>query len=140
MEKKAQISPKEYRDYLEQTELESILLSSCSAKLRKDKFGDSMKHSVSDKVKYDISEPKTARLLHEYQFVVTRSTKRDFAVKIICEFEVELTSKSEITEDFLEIFSQVNLPLNTWPYFREFIQNMLQRMGLPPLTLPFLKS
>ncbi len=139
-EKITKISPKEYKGYLEQTELESISLLSCSARLRKDKFGETMKHSVSDKVKYDIPEPHTAILLHEYQFIVTPSTKRDFAVKIICEFEVELTSQSKITEDFLEIFSRVNLPMNTWPYFREFVQNMLQRMGLPPFTLPFLKS
>ena len=140
--KKPELSPDRYREYLKQTELESITLLSCSAKIRKDYFAESIKHIISDKVKYEVPESgsNNAKLQHEYQFIITRSTKKDYAVKIVCEFEVELTSESEITEEFLEIFSKVNLHMNTWPYFREFVQNMLQRMGLPPLTLPFLKT
>jgi len=138
--KEPKLSPKEYRSYLEQTELESIVLLSCSARVRRDYFAESMKNSVSDKVRYELIDPQAARLQHEYHLVITRSTKRDYAVKIVCEFEVELVSDSKITEEFLEIFSKVNLHMNTWPYFREFVQNMLQRMGLPSMTLPFLKS
>ena len=135
------LSPELYREYLKQTELESIALLSCSAKVRKDYFAESMRHKISDKVKYEVPEAgsNSAKLQHQYQFVVTRSTKRDYAVKIVCEFEVELASESEITGEFLEIFSKVNLHMNTWPYFREFVQNILQRMGLPPWILPFLK-
>lgn len=134
------LSPQEYRKYLKQTELKSIILISCSARMRSDYFAESMKHSVTDRVKYEISEPNIVKLLHEYQFIITKSTKRDYAVKIVCEFEVELVSEEEISEKFVEIFAKVNLHMNTWPYFREFVQNMLQRMGLPLLTLPFLKS
>ncbi len=133
------LSPEKYKEYLKETELESITLLSCSAKIRNEYFADSMKHMVSDKVKHEINNSNNAKLQHEYQFIITESTKRDFAVKIICEFEVHLTSASSINKDFLDIFSKVNLHMTTWPYFREFVQNIIQRMGLPPLTLPFLK-
>ena len=139
LEKPPKLSPKEYKVYLKETELESVALLSCSAKIRKEYFADSMKNMVSDKVKYEIDNSNNAKLLHEYQFIITKSTKRDFAVKIICEFEVMLISDSTISKDFLDIFSKVNLHMNTWPYFREFVQNIIQRTGLPPLTLPFLK-
>jgi preprotein translocase subunit SecB len=32
-------------------------------------------------------------------------------------------------------FSSINVPLNTWPYLREYIQNVTARFGLPPLLL-----
>jgi len=35
--------------------------------------------------------------------------------------------------------SQRNLPLNTWPYLREFLQNALTRAGWPVYTLPAFK-
>ncbi len=134
------LTPQEYKQYLEQTELESIRLVSCSAKMRSERLAESMKHWVTDKVRHEISDSNIAKLFQKYQFIVTKSSKRDYAVRIVCEFEVELVSEGEISEEFLEIFAKVNLHMNTWPYFREFVQNMLQRMGLPPLTLPFLKS
>jgi hypothetical protein len=133
------LSPEEYREYLEKTELESIALQSCSSKVRRDFFAESMKNSVSDKVSYELKDSRAAILLHEYRFIITRSTLRDYAVKIVAEFEVVLASDAEMTEEFLETFSRVNLHMNTWPYFREFVQNMIQRMGLPTITLPFLK-
>ena len=112
LEKPLKLSPEEYKVYLKETELESIVLLSCSAKIRKEYFADSMKHIVSDKVKYEIDNSNNAKLLHEYQFIITKSTKRDFAVKIICEFEVLLISDSTISKDFLDIFSKVLLFLN----------------------------
>ena len=38
-----------------------------------------------------------------------------------------------------EAFRQANLPLNVWPFAREFFYNMTLRMGWPPFTLPLLR-
>jgi preprotein translocase subunit SecB len=35
-----------------------------------------------------------------------------------------------------EIFGQSNGIYNAWPYWREFVQNITSRMGLPVLTIP----
>lgn len=35
-----------------------------------------------------------------------------------------------------EAFAQANGVYNAWPYWREFVQNTVARMNLPPLTIP----
>lgn len=35
-----------------------------------------------------------------------------------------------------DAFGQMNGVYNVWPYWREFVQSMTVRMGLPPLTVP----
>lgn len=35
-----------------------------------------------------------------------------------------------------EAFGNTNGIYNAWPYWREFVQNTVARMGLPPLTIP----
>jgi len=33
-------------------------------------------------------------------------------------------------------FARTNGIYNAWPYWREFVQNMIARMNLPPLVIP----
>jgi hypothetical protein len=53
-----------------------------------------------------------------------------------------LRYKSELkpTDGFLEIFSNVNLQVNAWPYLREYVQQAITRFGWTPLVLPTLKT
>ncbi|MBL0171693.1 MAG: hypothetical protein IPP90_13395 [Gemmatimonadaceae bacterium] len=44
-----------------------------------------------------------------------------------------------MTDAIFAEFERVNLPLNTWPYFREFLQSTLVRAGWPPFVLPAFK-
>ena len=39
-------------------------------------------------------------------------------------------------EEALALFAQTNGTFNLWPYWREFVQSMSTRMGLPGLTVP----
>jgi|GEM_PF-1049528 len=41
-----------------------------------------------------------------------------------------------ITEENIDAFGKMNGIYNVWPYWREFVQSMTVRMGLPPLTMP----
>ena len=45
-----------------------------------------------------------------------------------------------ITEELVMRFGQVNGVFNIWPYWREFVQNMTCRLGLPGLRIPLLKK
>ncbi len=38
----------------------------------------------------------------------------------------------------LTLFSKRNVPMNVWPYFRELVSTLTQRMELPPLYIPLL--
>ena len=134
------MSPDEYRKVLEQVNLKSIEMDACSMKTRREKLGKNMKVDVGHKTSYQIEEDSRATVFSDYEFVATKSTKKEFAAKITASYRVILVAESPFSEEFMDIYSEVNLQMNTWPYFRELVHNMIQRAGLPPLTLPFLRS
>ncbi len=39
----------------------------------------------------------------------------------------------------IKAFAATNGMLNVWPYWREFVQSLTNRAGLPPLTLPLFR-
>jgi preprotein translocase subunit SecB len=51
----------------------------------------------------------------------------------------ELKNKKAFSKKDLDEFAAVNGVYNVWPYWREFVQNTVARMGLPLLTVPVLK-
>lgn len=44
-----------------------------------------------------------------------------------------------MTPEYFAIYSQVSLPINIWPFFRELVHATTSRMNIPPLTLPLVK-
>jgi hypothetical protein len=67
--------------------------------------------------------------------------KPEPVVLVECAYEVDyiLREGFAITSEHVQAFKDGNVIFNAWPYFREYLQNTLQRMGLPPLTAPFLR-
>jgi preprotein translocase subunit SecB len=57
-------------------------------------------------------------------------------VKATFELEYRIPEDLAVTAGQLEAFAGLNGMFNAWPYWREFIQAMTSRMGLPPLVLP----
>jgi len=51
----------------------------------------------------------------------------------------KLTSATGLEPENLQAFADLNGRFNAWPYWREFVQTMTTRMGLPALTVPSLK-
>lgn len=43
---------------------------------------------------------------------------------------------SNLSEEAFESFGNTNGVYNAWPYWREYVQNITCRMGLPALTIP----
>ncbi|GAB6905093.1 hypothetical protein JCM12296A_09270 [Desulfosarcina cetonica] len=136
---KQAMEPAAYREFLNQVELEAILLDTCTLKTNRDKLGSNMKLDIKHDATYTIDEDNVASIISSYDLTATKTTKRDFALKAVCAYRVILSSERPLSDDFLEIFIRVNIQMNTWPYFREFIQSMIQRAGFPPLTLPLFK-
>lgn len=67
--------------------------------------------------------------------------KPEPVVLVECAYEVDYVLREgfEITPEHVRAFKDGNAIFNAWPYFREYLQSNLQRMGLPPLTAPFLR-
>lgn len=60
----------------------------------------------------------------------------ELKARVSVTFCVEYLSKTPMNDELFETFQSQNLMLNTWPYFREFIHNAVQRMGWPPFIAP----
>lgn len=133
------LSPQDYRAMLKHVQLEDISLEECSAKVRRDKPDKSVGIAVKDKISAELQGENSVQIDHSYELVASPGAKKDFVLKIACVFRLRYSSNEPLTEDFLEIFRKRNVPLNTWPFFRELVQSITQRMNLPPLTLPLLK-
>ncbi len=63
----------------------------------------------------------------------------DVPAEVSVTFGVRFMSEQSMTDGIFEVFQDVNLPVNTWPYLREFVANALGRMGWESFTLPALK-
>ncbi len=55
-------------------------------------------------------------------------------------FGLHYESMVPMTNALFEVFREVNVPVNTWPFLREFLATSLGRMGWQPFTLPALKQ
>ena len=54
-------------------------------------------------------------------------------------FALDFASAQRPGKETCDVFGEVNLPVNTWPYLREFVSSMFARMGWPTVTLPAYK-
>lgn len=51
----------------------------------------------------------------------------------------DLKDKKGLTTDDIKTFCGMNSPYNIWPFWREFVQSISNRMDIPVLVMPFLK-
>jgi hypothetical protein len=135
-----QMSPKDYFEMLKGIALEELYLDECAAQVKRGKIksGQALPYSWDHDVSHKVLSENLLRAKHRFELVAPAGSKKDFALKISCTFILMYSSKQELPEEFLKIFSERNVPLNTWPYFRELVQSMTQRMNIPPLVLPLL--
>jgi len=139
--KKEKIDPKTYSEILIKLELKEIYLESCSVSHKREELlkQKGLDVAIKDKASYVQKDSKLS-VTHKYDLTVkTPEMDRGFALKISISFCLTFHSEEIISKDFFDVFRTINLPLNSWPYFREFVQNMTQRMNMPPITLPFVK-
>lgn len=64
------------------------------------------------------------------------------ALDLRCTFDVRYGLPTEVPDAVVPnfgAFAKTNTLIHVWPYFREFVQSMTARMGLPPLPLPLFR-
>ena len=99
-------------------------------------------------VKIDISNVEIGIDAEEGIFVVKPSFKLEAIregssnssvfISIEASFVVvySLDSITDFNENHFKAFADTNGIFNAWPYWREFVQSMINRMGLPAITVP----
>ena len=140
--KKKIVSPGEYRDFIKGIDLESICFKKASFEFLVSEMPKETKPVVNVKDRVELLErsQKGFSSKHKYNLLCSNpAEKKEKYLKISAEFLVEYSSEKQITDDLFQIFKEVNLPVNTWPYFREYVHSCMGRLNLPPLILPALK-
>lgn len=74
----------------------------------------------------------------EVTFVEDAAAEPSASIQV--EFGLAYTTEIELTDTLSETFITWNLPLNVWPYFREFVASMTGRMGWDNYTMPAFKA
>lgn len=57
-------------------------------------------------------------------------------VNLRATFRLEYSLSEPRPREKLEAFAKMNTPFNVWPYWREYLHNLLARMDVPPIVLP----
>ena len=140
MPKKDDISIKDYREILNTVELDSICLLNSEFKLAKENLSDEIKLEVKESSKFELKE---GLLIVKYRSALKGINEKTGEASITAKTTHEIayctSGEKEITDEFLEKFSAYSTSMVIWPYFREFVQNMISRSQMPPLVLPLKK-
>lgn len=140
MTNKKEIPIKEYREILNTLELDNICLIESSFKLFKEKLPSKIKILIKETAKF---ETKDTYLIIRYKSILKGVNEESQEAGVIIEtiHELHYTSSGEkvITPEFLDKFSNYSASMIVWPYFREYVQSMLSKTQMPPLTLPLKK-
>ncbi|NBB96489.1 MAG: hypothetical protein GVY16_12230 [Planctomycetes bacterium] len=57
-------------------------------------------------------------------------------VGLVLQLVYERPDIAQFEENAIQAFAQLNGTYNAWPYWREYVQNAVARMGLPTLIVP----
>lgn len=131
------IAPREYSAFIDQIELVTIWLS--SAQVTNQHGPTTPEKGVLDiqRSAHWEASPSGFRAFHTY--TATLKTAETSAVLIEVTFGLEFDSAEPMTDAIFGIFQLVNLPVNTWPYLREFLATTLGRFGWEPIIIPAFK-
>lgn len=137
--KTKEISREKYRSILSGVELEELFLEDGKFYLKLENFSPESNIKIKDNATLESVSKEKVDILHSYTLIVIDKKSRKYCLKIEGNFKVVFSCKKEFTQDFFEAFKRINLPINTWPYFREYVNNITSRMNIPPLTIPLLR-
>jgi preprotein translocase subunit SecB len=128
-----------YNEFLRNLHLKSLSVVEFSLKKEKD-FHPPAKISISNETEFENTDKSNVKAYIKYSLVATQKDKKDSGLNISIRYEVVYESKMDMTNYIFKSFSQGELLLETWPYFRNFVHEATMLAGLPSLVLDFLKS
>lgn len=133
------IDPAAYAEFIRQIELEDIWLKAASIE---NLHGPSLPEPGPVKIVEGESSweptPRGFYAYRNYKLKLSDERGREVA-NFDVTFGAEYKSDQPMTDDIFGVFSDINLPINLWPFFREFIYSAVGRMGWFPITLPAVK-
>jgi preprotein translocase subunit SecB len=118
-----------------------IVETSARQSLRRGELPTRLELSVNTDASLDleaavISVDVRCTLASRYAEPESDAQSSPLSVVAVFRLEYAVDSVDGITGDGIDAFGEVNGVYNVWPYWREYVQSILVRMGLPRLTIP----
>lgn len=128
-----------YNRFIHSLELRDIVLARVEAEARVPSINPAETGIQAD---FDVrddeceSEPNLCQVLAQLkvELMQVKSGERLGAVDVT--LRLTYSSEEPITDAIRERFKAANVPLNAWPYLREYVQQTMTRFGWPPFILP----
>ncbi len=125
-----------YNNFISQIDIDELRLVSAQVNvLDYSYFPSSADVRWRTKASYENEEEQSC-VSHRYNATIRDELNNEVKAKISVTFYIVYSTKIPMTDDLFEIFKERNLPVNTWPYFREFVHNITARLGWPPYIAP----
>lgn len=128
-----------YAAFISQLELHSIWLKSASVE---NSHGPDLPEGLSivvDGGNHWEPLPDGFRAFQNYRIRLSQQ-EESLLAEINVTFGADYQSELPMDDELFATFGDVNLPLNTWPYLREYAASTVGRLGWLSITLPTLKA
>jgi len=135
----AKITPKVYRKILDGVELRKLYLKTFQGKIDLDAITKVITVHISSTAHFTYKAENQVEISQKWDIVAKDKKSHSNCLNISVTYCLVLYSKQKFTKRFFEIYQKTSLPLNVWPFVREFVNSMTARMNIPPLTLPLFK-
>jgi len=135
-----------YSSFLKSIKLIGLGLENCSASLNRDLYSRLLSRKNTSRTitsEYELTE------VHDTHFDVSArltvhvedKDKTTRSLSIQCAFAAHFhCARLDTGKDYAERFTQSELRLIMWPYFREFVSDVSSKMAIPPLLIPLSAS
>jgi len=132
---------KYYDEFIKGLEIVSIRLIDLQASIDWEKLTKTQKlvPEIKDSVEIVSLKDNQFTLRHILKFTGKVKGSRSPFVKTKIVLECKYSSSPPATPEVLERFTQNELYLHTWPFFRYLLKDTLTKLELPPYTLPLMK-
>lgn len=128
-----------YREMMAGLQLTSILIQSADFSRDMEVELGQAEATVNKSGEYSINEDmRRFRFLENLKVEMIHNETSAQIFSMTCTMLLVYESPIEVSSEMIELFADRNLQLHSWPFFREFLQNTVTRMGIPPITLPLL--
>jgi hypothetical protein len=137
---KPKISPEDYRNILDALELTTLFMVESSSKLSDECLSDTLTITIDEKYTFE-QNSNLLTILYNYKLIAKAEEHPEPALVLNVKYSVKynITKEVQVTKDFMKIFSDLTLGMLLWTYFREYVNNTVYRMGMPPLVLALKK-
>jgi hypothetical protein len=132
----------QYAKFLREIRLVGLAMENCSSIIRREEYfaaitKKTMDRSISSEYQLHEVQKEFFNVRSRFTLDVKHKVKSLQVLTVKCTFIAHFHSlHGQIPRRFVERFSQSELRLIMWPYFREFVSDMSSKMAIPPLLIP----